>query len=81
VNRLVSEVAPQLIAVEGIATDTVASLLIAAGDSPQRMRNEAAFTHLCGVASIPASSGKTGIIDSTATVIVGFDPLSWTDQS
>jgi transposase len=54
----VGEAAPELIAVEGVGTDTAASLLIAAGDNPQRLRSEAAFAHLCGVAPIPASSGK-----------------------
>jgi transposase len=58
-NRLVSEVAPQLVAVEGIGTDTAASLLIAAADNPERLNNEAAFAHLCGAAPIPASSGKS----------------------
>jgi transposase len=58
-NRLVREVAPELVAVEGIGTDTAASLLIAAGDNPKRLRDEAAFAHLCGAAPIPASSGKT----------------------
>jgi len=58
-NRLVAEVAPELVAVEGIGTDTAASLLIAAGDNPERLRNKAAFAHLCGAAPIPASSGKT----------------------
>ncbi len=58
-DRLVSEVAPELVAVEGIGTDTAASLLIAAGDNPERLKNEAAFAHLCGAAPIPASSGKT----------------------
>ena len=58
-NRLVIEVAPQLVAMEGIGTDTAASLLIAAGDNPERLKNEAAFAHLCGAAPIPASSGKT----------------------
>ena len=33
-------------------------LLIAAGDHPGRLRSEAAWAHLCGVAPIPASSGK-----------------------
>jgi transposase len=28
-------------------------------DNPERLRSEAAFAHLCGVAPIPASSGKT----------------------
>jgi transposase len=58
-DRLVGEVAPELVAVEGIGTDTAASLLIAAGDNPERLRNEAAFAHLCGAAPIPASSGKS----------------------
>jgi transposase len=34
-------------------------LLSSAGDNPDRLRSEAAFAHLCGVAPIPASSGKT----------------------
>ena len=37
---------------------TAALLLIAAGDHPERLRSEAAWAHLCGVAPIPASSGK-----------------------
>ena len=32
---------------------------IAAGDNPHRLKSEAAFAHLCGVAPLPASSGKT----------------------
>ena len=58
-DRLVSEAAPELVAVEGVGTDTAASLLIAAGDNPERLENEAAFAHLCGAAPIAASSGKT----------------------
>ena len=58
-DRLVAEAAPELLAVEGVGTDTAATLLIAAGDNPERLKNEAAFAHLCGVAPIPASSGKT----------------------
>ena len=58
-DQLVAEAAPELVAVEGVGTDTAASLLIAAGDNPDRLENEAAFAHLCGAAPIPASSGKT----------------------
>jgi transposase len=58
-DRIVAQAAPELVAVEGVGTDTAASLLIAAGDNPERLRDEAAFAHLCGVAPIPASSGKT----------------------
>lgn len=58
-DRLVVEAAPELVAIDGVSTDTAASLLIAAGDNPERLKSEAAFAHLCGVAPIPASSGKT----------------------
>jgi transposase len=34
-------------------------MLLAAGDNPERIRSEPAWAHLCGVAPIPASSGKT----------------------
>jgi transposase len=58
-DRLVRQTAPALLAVAGVGTDTAAALLVAAGDNPQRLGTEAAFAHLCGVAPIPASSGKT----------------------
>jgi transposase len=54
---LVTARAPGLLAVYGAGPRTVA-LLIAAGDHPGRLRSEAAWAHLCGVAPIPASSGK-----------------------
>jgi transposase len=44
--------------VHGIGIDTAATLLVAAGDNPDRLRSEAAWAHLCGVAPIEASSGK-----------------------
>ena len=58
-DQLVTEAAPELIAIGGIGTDSAAALLIAAGDNPERLRSEATFANLCGVAPIPASSGKT----------------------
>jgi transposase len=58
-GRLVAEAAPDLIALTGVGTDTAATLLVTAGDNPDRLRSEASFAHLCGVAPIPASSGKT----------------------
>jgi transposase len=58
-DRLVAQAAPALLALAGVGTDTAAALLIAAGDNPQRLRSEAAFAHLCGVAPIPEFSGKT----------------------
>jgi transposase len=43
----------------GVGPDTAAALLVCAGDNPERLRSEASFAHLCGVAPIPASSGKS----------------------
>ena len=56
---LVAVRAPGLLSLYGMGPDTAALLLIAAGDHPERLRSEAAWAHLCGVAPIPASSGKT----------------------
>src|SRR6516165_9549472 len=55
---LVHQTAPELVGTLGIGTDSAAALLVAAGDNPQRLRNEAAFAHLCGTSQIDASSGK-----------------------
>ena len=43
---------------QGVGVDTAAILVVAAGDNPERIRSEAAWAHLCGVAPLPASSGK-----------------------
>jgi transposase len=56
---LVDRTAPGLLAIHGIGYDVAAKLLMAAGDNPGRLTNEAAFAHLCGVAPLEASSGKT----------------------
>jgi transposase len=58
-EMLVRRRAPSLLEVYGVGINTAAILLVAAGDNPQRLKNEAAFAHLCGVAPLPASSGKT----------------------
>jgi transposase len=55
---LVAKTAPELLALHGVGTDTAATLLVAAGDNPERLRSEAAWAHLCGVSPIEASSGK-----------------------
>jgi transposase len=56
---LVQEMAPSLLELRGVGAETAAMLLVAAGDNPERIRSEAAWADLCGVAPIPASSGKT----------------------
>jgi transposase len=56
---LVTVRAPGLLSLYGVGPDTAALLLIAAGDRPERLRSEAAWAHMCAVAPVPASSGKT----------------------
>ena len=53
-----AEVATDLVALPGVATDHAATLLLAAGANPQRLRSEASFASLCGVSPVEASSGK-----------------------
>ena len=57
-DQLVAEAAPELISLPAIGTDHAATLLIVAGDNPQRLGSEASFASLCGVSPIEASSGK-----------------------
>jgi transposase len=59
IGPLVTARAPGLLALHGVGPDTAALLLVAAGDHPERLRSESSWAHLCGVAPIPASSGKT----------------------
>jgi transposase len=56
---LVAAAAPRVLAIFGAGPETAGQLLTTAGDNPERLRSESAFAHLCGVAPIPASSGRT----------------------
>jgi transposase len=56
--RRVEAIAPELIARKGVGVISAAWLLVA-WSQPGRVRSEAAFARLAGVAPIPASSGKT----------------------
>jgi transposase len=56
---LVATAAPTTLALTGIGPDHAGQLLTTAGANPDRLRDEAAFAHLCGVAPVPASSGNT----------------------
>jgi len=57
-ESLVVDTAPELVARVGIGVECASALLVAAGDNPDRLRNEATFAHLCGASPIDASSGK-----------------------
>ena len=54
----VREVAPERISLPAIGTDHAGTLLLVAGDNPERLGSEASFASLCGVSPIEASSGK-----------------------
>ena len=49
ITSLLQAHAPELLAVYGVGIDTAATLLVTAGDNPERLRSEAAWAHLCGV--------------------------------
>ncbi len=58
-DRLTAKAAPGLRALFAVGPENAGVLLLAAGDNPDRLRSEAAFSMLCGSSPIEASSGKT----------------------
>ncbi len=58
ITPLLQAHAPELLEIYGVGIDTAATLLVTAGDNPERLRSEAAWAHLCGVSPLQASSGK-----------------------
>ena len=55
---LLEQTVPGLFELHGLGTDNAASLLVEAGDNPDRLSSEGSWAHLCGVTPLPASSGK-----------------------
>ena len=58
IEPLVKAAAPGLLDIYGVGADTAAVLLVAAGDNPDRIVSEAAWAMLCGIAPVPAMTGK-----------------------
>jgi len=58
-SELVAATAPSLLELHGVGLDSAATLLVCAGDNPDRLKSEGSWAHLCGVAPLPASTGKT----------------------
>jgi len=48
-----------LTALRGFGSDVASTLLLAAGDNPQRLVNARSFASLCGVSLRQASSGES----------------------
>lgn len=59
IEQLVLQRAPHLLDEFGIGVDTVAEILIVAGDNPERIQSEAAFAKLAGISPVPTGSGMT----------------------
>jgi transposase len=57
-GTLVKETAPSLVALRGVGVDVAGALLVAAGDNPERLADEASFAALCGASPVDASSGR-----------------------
>lgn len=55
---LIRSVNPALLALSGVGVVVAATLLVTAGDNPERLASAASFAALTGVAPIPASSGQ-----------------------
>lgn len=55
---LCAKINPALLGAHGVGPDVAATLLVAAGDNPERMHHERAFAAMCGTSPIEASSGQ-----------------------
>jgi transposase len=58
-TELIGTTAPSLLACHGVGVVTAATLLVTAGDNPDRLHTERSWAHLCGVSPVPTGSGKT----------------------
>ena len=55
---LVKQTAPELLALRGVGVEVASTLLVAAGDNPERMVKESSFAALCACSPVDASSGR-----------------------
>jgi transposase len=58
-RRITTVTAPDLLARKGVGPDTAATLLVTAGDNPDRLHHERSFASLCGSSPVPVNSGQT----------------------
>jgi len=58
IAELCAQANPALLGAVGVGFDVAATLLVAAGDNPERMKTEASFAALCAASPVEASSGK-----------------------
>ena len=58
IGELCARTNPALLGALGVKSEVAATLLVAAGDNPERMHSPTAFVALCGASPVDASSGK-----------------------
>ncbi len=56
---LFGQTATSLLDCYGVGAATAATLLVTAGDNPDRLHTERSWAHLCGVSLVPTGTGKT----------------------
>lgn len=59
IEGLLEDAAPLLLECKCVGPQSAAQLMVTVGDNPERIRSEASFAMLCGVAPVPVSSGMT----------------------
>ena len=59
IEAVLADAAPLLVECSCVGPQSAAQPMATAGDDPERLRSEAAFAMLCGVAPMPVSSGMT----------------------
>ena len=74
-KRLTQSVAPTLVNTFGVGPDTAATLLIAAGSNPDRLRSKSAFASMCGVTRYRLHQARRTDIVSTVEVTARPTPL------
>ena len=56
---ILDELAPLLTKRSCVGPQSAAQIMVTVGDNPERLKSEASFAMLCGVAPVPVSSGMT----------------------
>lgn len=59
IKDLLAEAAPLLVQCRCVGAQSATQLMVTVGDNPERLKSEASFAMLCGVAPVPVSSGMT----------------------
>jgi transposase len=59
IQALVTAAAPEPVDLQGVGVEIAGQILVTVGDNTDRIRSEAAFAKICGVAPQPVSGGRT----------------------